>query len=138
MPVVLKYVETPPNGITVDSTVYTVDSTELTADMQSSGSSTTSGYTIVISAREIVDIVNMEFFNELKEKTQIVTGVCEMIGNYLSINFMLDIVEGDSFQLTIKDLSDNIIWKGKAYSTAQTDLQNYTLTPTTSNNIIKI
>ena len=45
----------------------------------------------------------------------------------LTINFATpQLREGDSFEIELKE-NDNLIYRGKGYATAQTDLENYKL-----------
>jgi NADH:ubiquinone oxidoreductase subunit H len=138
MAVILQITEAPTIPLTVDLTGYTVDSTSITVDQTVivTGSSSNM-YTILVTPREMVDTVSMEFFNELKETTNIFTASTTNVNGLMEIEFNLNVVEGDSFQLTIKDTNDNVLWKGKAYATEQTDLQNFQFIEK-NNNIIKI
>jgi NADH:ubiquinone oxidoreductase subunit H len=138
MAVILQITEAPTIPLTVDLTGYTVDSTSITVDQTVivTGSSSNM-YTILVTPREMVETVSMEFFNELKETTNIFTASTTNVNGLMEIEFNLNVVEGDSFQLTIKDTNDNVLWKGKAYATEQTDLQNFQFIEK-NNNIIKI
>ena len=103
MAVILKLTEFPPIYITADSDIYTADSDEITADMEVIGQSTV-GYSILVTPRDIVESVELDFYNELKETHTIVSGSTINEGNYIRIILTLDdIVEGESFQLTKKD-----------------------------------
>lgn len=138
MAVILQITEAPTIPLTVDLTGYTVDSTSITVDQTVivTGSSSNQ-YTILVTPREMVETVSMEFFHELKETTNIFTASTTNVNGLMEIEFNLNVVEGDSFQLTIKDTNDNVLWKGKAYATEQTDLQNFQFIEK-NNNIIKI
>lgn len=138
MAVILQITQGDTIPLTVDLTGYTVDSTSITVDQTVivTGSSSNM-YTILVTPREMVDTVSMEFFNELKETTNIFTASTTNVNGLMEIEFNLNVVEGDSFQLTIKDTNDNVLWKGKAYATEQTDLQNFQFIEK-NNNIIKI
>jgi hypothetical protein len=139
MAVILQITEAPTIPLTVDSTVYTVDSTSITADQTVIVTGSSSNlYSIFITPREMVDVVSMEFFNELKETTNVFTAATTNVNGLMQIDFNLNVVEGDSFQLTINDTEDNVLWKGKAYATDQTDLQNFQFIEKNNNNIIKI
>jgi hypothetical protein len=139
MAVILQITQGDTIPLTVDSTVYTVDSTSITADQTVivTGSSSNM-YSILITPREMVGVVSMEFFNELTEVTNIFTATTTNVNGLMQIDFNLNVVEGDSFKLTINDTEDNVLWKGKAYATDQTDLQNFQFVQKNNNNIIKI
>jgi hypothetical protein len=139
MAVILQITQGDTIPLTVDSTVYTVDSTSITADQTVIVTGSSSNlYSILITPREMVGVVSMEFFNELKETTNIFTASTINVNGLMQIDFNLNVVEGDSFQLTIKDTEDNKLWTGKAYATDQTDLQNFQFIEKNNNNIIKI
>jgi hypothetical protein len=140
MAVILKINEIPTSSLTVDSTQYTVDNTSITADRITivTGASS-SDYSILIAPREYAVDVVMEFYHELKETLTTISATTESVNGYMKVNFSILVVEGDSFELTIKNTNGKILWKGKAYATEQTDLQNYQFTPKNNNNdIIKI
>lgn len=139
MAVILQIIQPDRIPLTVDSTLYTVDSTVIKADQtEISLSYSADNYSILISPRKMVESVILEFFNELKEITNILTGTTINVNGLMQIDFNLMVIEGDSFQLTIKDNEDNILWKGKCYATEQTDLQNFQFIEKNNNNIIKI
>lgn len=63
--------------------------------------------------------------NDLTQEID-VTGVYYQ-NNVLVLTFDVPILkEGQSFEVTINE-NDNLIYRGKAYSTAQTDLENFEL-----------
>ena len=138
MAVILQITQGGTTPLTVDSTLYTVDSTSITVDQTVivTGSSSNM-YSILVAPREMVATVSMEFFNELKETTNIFSASTTNVNGLMQIDFNLEVVEGDSFQLTIKDTNGNVLWKGKAYATEQTDLQNFQFIQK-NNNIIKL
>lgn len=138
MAVILNITQGDTVPLTVDSTLYTVDSTSITVDQTVivTGSSSNM-YSILVAPREMVTTVSMEFFNELKETTNIFSASTTNVNGLMQIDFNLEVVEGDSFQLTIKDTDGNVLWKGKAYATEQTDLQNFQFIQK-NNNIIKL
>lgn len=45
---------------------------------------------------------------------------------------------GDNFESTIRDMNDNLIWRGRIFSTDQTDLQNFKVNVPNENGVIKI
>jgi hypothetical protein len=123
--------------LSVDSTLITVDSTTVTVD---STTNPFSGFSFVITSREFVAECEMIFYNELKDTTQTVTGYGSDFRGLLKLDFALDEVEeNDSFQVTVnKPIIGELLWRGKAFATSQTDLENFTMTKPGTNNIIKI
>lgn len=112
-------------SLTVDSTQYTVDSTALTADMTA-----IPGQEISFSVipREYVDQVNLIWYNEVREITYSEICLTRNENGKMIIPYSYkDIVEGDSFEITVNDMSGNLLIRFKAYATMQTDLQNYKL-----------
>jgi hypothetical protein len=139
MAVILQINQAPTSDLTVDSTLYTVDNTSITADRtRIVTGSTTTEYSILIAPREMVSNVVMEFYHELKNTLTSVSATTTNESGYMRINFDIYVVEGDSFELTIKNTQNKVIWKGKAYATEQTDLQDFQFTPKNNNNIIKL
>lgn len=123
-------------SLTVDSTLITVDSTTITVD---NASNVVTEFSFVISARDTVTECDMIFFNELTETTQTISGACSDYRGFLSIDFTLENVEeNNSYQVTINDLSGNLLWRGKAFATSQSDLENFSMTKPGPNNIITI
>jgi hypothetical protein len=125
--------------LTVDSTLVSVDSTMISVDATNYSSD---GFSIIITSRVLIPFVTLEFLNELTEVLTIVEGVGSGSGTLMKITFKLDfpIEEGSSYQLTIKDSNSKDIWRGKAYATAQQDLQNFKFADANknNNNIIKL
>jgi len=123
--------------LSVDNTFITVDSTSITVDATTNSFS---GFSFVITSREFVAECEMVFYNELKDTTQTITGYGSDYRGLLKLDFALDEVEeNDSFQVTINKLiTGELLWRGKAFATSQTDLENFSMTKPGSNNIIKI
>ena len=46
---------------------------------------------------------------------------------YLTMSFELIVKEAESFNLELKDESNNVVFRGKAFATDTTDLENYKL-----------
>lgn len=133
---ILKLIPSSGSSLTVDSTLITVDSTTITVDATTNS---VSGFTFYITTREVVDECEMIFYNELRETTETVIGTCSEYRGTLKIEFnLVDVIEADSFQLTINDMDGNLLYRGKAFATNQTDLENYSMTKPNQNNIIII
>lgn len=47
------------------------------------------------------------------------------LNGYLSVAFTYDFIEGGSYEVDIYTATEEILWRGKAYATAQTDLENF-------------
>ena len=123
-------------SLTVDSTAYTCDNTNITAD-----ATVVEGGEIAfkIIPRNYVSEVKLKWYNELKETTYIETCFTRTEKGYLVVPYIYrDIVEGDSFEITITDMSDNLLIRFKAYATMTNDLQNYKLNVPNNNGVIKI
>ena len=121
--------------LTVDSTIITVDSTEWTADQISF---TSSALFITVIPRDYPDVVNITFYNELKETTFTEECIVFSKNGYMDIPFTYSVFEeGDSFEITVKGLDDKLLWRGKAYVTMDDDLQNYKLIKKDDNNKIE-
>lgn len=66
----------------------------------------------------------------LNEETQVLnTFVVEPTFSfgYLTLSFDLICKEAESFNLELKDESNNVVFRGKAFATDTTDLENYKL-----------
>ena len=126
------------NSITVDSTVITVDSTVITVDANYGNLNL---FEIKVIPKVYVDSVELTLFNELTE-TNFTTIVPTVIQNgYMIIQFYFqDVFEGDSFELTLRETLENkVIYRTKAYATAETDLENFKLIQDNNNDgIIKM
>lgn len=121
--------------LTVDSTTITVDSTTITVD-----TTILTGEEMVfkIIPREYVSEVKLKWWNELKEVAFEEECFTTTDKGYMLIPYTYrDIVEGDSFEITVTDLSDNLLIRFKAYATMQEDLQNYKLNIANNNGIIE-
>jgi hypothetical protein len=79
--------------------------------------------------------ISMLLRDELKNITHTITTTGVFYQNFqLFIDFSaFTMVEGQSFEVEIKE-DDVLIYRGKAYATAQTDLQNYEL----NNGVLKV
>ena len=68
----------------------------------------------------------------LRDETKDITHEISVTGVYYQNNVLILVfsvpimTEGQSFEVTINE-DDNLIYRGKAYATAQTDLENFEL-----------
>lgn len=123
-------------NITVDSTLITVDSSTITVDMTSAS---VSGQSFVLTMRELVDEVEMVFWNELKQTSRTITGSVTNLNGLSTVSFNLTgLEEADSFELTVNKMDGSLLWRGKAFATAKMDLQDYKMNVPNNNNIITI
>lgn len=115
--------------ITVDSTQYTVDATFLPGGSLS----------LKIIPREYVDVVTLTFYNELTETTNTETCFATNENGYMTIPFgYSDFVEGDSFEITVRDEFGAVLYRSKGYATMEEDLENYKLNVKDNNDIIEM
>ena len=66
----------------------------------------------------------------LNEETQVLNTFNDIttvyLNGYMTVEFELTVKEAESFNLEIKD-STNVLFRGKAFATDETDLENYKL-----------
>ena len=83
-------------------------------------------HTMTVIPRFNADIVTLLIHDELRdEQTEIenIETYCE--NGYMTFEFSYTFREGGNYSMTIE--SDTLIWRGKAYATNETDLENYKL-----------
>jgi outer membrane protein assembly factor BamB len=122
--------------LTVDTTNITVDNTHITVDATIIGEPST--YSITITPREYPTEVKFILWDELLEQT--ISQECTVINasGYMEIPFILsDVNDGTSFEVTVNDLSDKLLWRGKLYCTNQTDMQEFKMNVPNASKIIK-
>jgi hypothetical protein len=135
---VIQLSDTPAGPLTVDSTLITVDSTIITADQTVYYTINTTEHVLSIIPRFYETEVKLILWNEIKEVQTNLTITATITNGYLEIPFTLYLEEGDSLEVKVTNMADKLMWRGKIYATSQTDLENFTLNPKTTNNIIKI
>lgn len=118
--------------VSADTTLYTADQTVINTG-QGSG-----GYNLVVPYRFFKEDVKFYMINEL-DYTEFYKELSayDIENGSLVIRFSYDFEDGDSFESTIRDMDDNLMWRGRIFSTDQTDLQNYDIYPPIGN-VIKI
>lgn len=118
--------------ITIDTDIYTADQTLI----EIGGGN--GAYNLVVPYRFFEVDVKLYMINELTNEDFLTELEAYDIGNgTLVVRFSYDFEDGDSFESTIRNLDDELIWRGRIYSTDQTDLQNYKVN-VPSGRVIKI
>lgn len=117
-----------------DSTLITVDSTEITADQTNTAPPNT--YILSVIPRFYTDEIKLKLLNEDTEEMTEIELPAEQVNGKLNIEFTMDMKDGQSFETSVTDLSDKLMWRGKIYATLQEDLENFTLYPKTNNKIV--
>jgi hypothetical protein len=63
--------------------------------------------------------------DEESDITTPITTTSSYIDGYMDIVIAYDFIEGCNYEIIVNDDNGNLIYRGKAYSTAQTDLENF-------------
>ena len=121
-------------SLTADSTLITADTTQYTADQTLSGEP--NEYQLSVIPRFYAEEVKLILINEDTDTKIVMEVPAEEVNGKLLVNFTADFEDGNSFETTITDLSDALMWRGKIYATLQDDLENFTLYPKTNNKIV--
>jgi len=69
--------------------------------------------------RYYVDNAIMTVRYELQNETTTHELVCSEVNGYLSTTFDLEMTEGQSFELEIKDVGGTVIYRGKGYASTK-------------------
>lgn len=85
-------------------------------------------HTLQIIPRQYVGNATMLLRHELKNDTQTIELECSTIDGYLTAVFEYSFVEGGSYEITVNQTNGQLLYRGKAYATDKTDLENYKLT----------
>ena len=131
---VIKIDEPLGESLSADTTLITADTTEYTADQTRSGQA--NEYQLSVIPRFYTEEVKLILLNEDTDTTIVMEVPAEEINGKLVVTFSMDFIDGNSFETTITDLSDTLMWRGKIYATLQDDLENFTLYPKTNNKIV--
>lgn len=78
---------------------------------------------LLVIPRYYVDSAVMTVRYELQDKTTTHNLVCLKTNGYLSTSFDLEMEEGQSFELEIKDDQGIVIYRGKGYATIEPQQQ---------------
>jgi hypothetical protein len=85
-----------------------------------------SSHTMTVIPRFSSDIVTLLIHDELRDEQTEIENIETFCDNgYMTFEFTHTFREGGSYSMTIE--SDTLIWRGKAYATNETDLENYKL-----------
>lgn len=122
-------------SFTVDTTIISVDNTNITVDMTTGG---TSSLFMEIIPSEYPAEAYIDFWNELTQATIRTTTPTTIYNGKMRIYYSnLGFNDGDNYEITVRKTDETIIYRTKAYVTTSDDLQNYKLS-TTTNNVIQI
>lgn len=81
-------------------------------------------HTMTLIPRFNSDIVNMIVHDELKDEQTEIEDIETFCDNgYMTFEFAYTFREGGSYSITVEN--ETLIWRGKAYATDSTDLENY-------------
>lgn len=87
-----------------------------------------SEHTIQINCRDNdAAEVTLILKNKLRDTSNSYAISCTKVSGYLTGNFTHTFKEGQSFEVEVYN-EEALLYRGKAYATTQTDLQNYKLT----------
>ena len=113
--------------ISVDTTLYTTDATILINE---------EGLSVKFVPRYFVQECELILRNELTDVIE--TRTLEMINDngIAVLIFDGDIKDATSFEMTVNDLTGKLLYRGKAFATTQTDIQQYTMNKRVNNKII--
>ena len=122
-------------SFTVDTTIISVDNTNITVDMTTGG---TSSLFMEIIPSEYPAEAYMDFWNELTQVTTRTSTPTTIFNGKMRIYYSdFGFNDGDNYEITVRKTDETIIYRTKAYVTTSDDLQNYKLS-TTTNNVIQI
>lgn len=114
--------------IKADTTLFSADTTQVTAT-----------YELRVAPRFFTTNVVFTLWNEIREERITFNLSATQDKGYMVISYNHTFLEGESYEASINDTSGKLIWRGKLYSTSQTDIENFTLNlPDNNNNIIEI
>lgn len=123
------------SSFTVDTTILTVDNTYITVDSTTGG---TSSLFMEIIPSEYVDQAYMDFWNELTQITHRVLTQTTIFSGKMRLYYNdFGFKDGENYEITVRNMSEAIIFRTKAYVTTSDDLQNYRFN-TITNNVIQI
>ena len=84
-------------------------------------------HSITIIARKNEPIISIVIKNESKNTTETIDDISTTYSNgYLTFEITKTVLEQESFEYSVYNFSDSeLLFRGKAFATNQTDLQNY-------------
>ncbi len=81
---------------------------------------------ITIIARKNEPIISIVIKNESKNTTETIEDISTTYSNgYLTFEITKTVLEQESFEYSVYNLDSELLFRGKAFATNQTDLQNY-------------
>lgn len=123
-------------SLTVDNTYITVDNTLITCDTTIIADS--DSHTFSVIPRFFSTPVKLTLWNELTSQEMVYPVDATEDDGHMEITFSHPVKEGDTYEVRISDVSDRLMWRGKFYCTAQTDIENFTLNPRGTDNKIRL
>lgn len=84
-------------------------------------------HSITIIPRINASAISIVIKNESKNTTETIEDISTtFVNNYLTFEITKTVLEQESFEYSVYDFSDSeLLFRGKAFATNQTDLQNY-------------
>ena len=83
-------------------------------------------HSITIIARKNEPIISIVIKNEGKNTTETIEDISTIFLNgYLTFEITKTVLEQESFEYSVYNLDSELLFRGKAFATNQTDLQNY-------------
>lgn len=84
-------------------------------------------HTLKVVPRIYLEDITMYLRHELTDTTSIITNLTSYKDNgYLRVDFEFDFKNNASYEVVCL-YNDELVWRGKAFATSQTDLENYKL-----------
>tara|TARA_R110000851_G_scaffold237164_2_gene390020 strand:- start:13539 stop:13844 length:306 start_codon:yes stop_codon:yes gene_type:complete len=85
------------------------------------------GQTLTFIPRENASNVILTITDESTHLSTGISGSTVYLNGYMSVEVVYDFYEGGSYTYEVLDLSQNLLYRGKIFSTGQTDLENYNI-----------
>lgn len=84
-------------------------------------------HTLFLTPRKYVTDATLWLRNELKNVETTTSVTCNEIGGFLRLSFEKTVKEGESYELELLSLDNELLYRGKIYVTEK-ETQNYRLT----------
>lgn len=82
--------------------------------------------TFTIIPRVNAEVISIVIKNESKNTTETIENIPTIFLNgYLTFEIEKTVAEAESFEYSVYNLDSELLFRGKAFATNQTDLQNY-------------
>ena len=83
-------------------------------------------HSITIIARKNASAISIVIKNESKNTTETIEDISTtFVNGYLTFEITKTVLEQESFEYSVYNLDSELLFRGKAFATNQTDLQNY-------------